>query len=105
MDQKYHTFWVFFCASKFNQTQIEILLYIAYIWAFFFLFHEQYSLRTIYIVEGVMNNLGRRMRLDYRQALPHFYVEPEHIWSWLVIGLVLIPWDMQGQPNSYRNTH
>lgn len=52
-----------------------------------------------------MNNLGRRMRLDYRQALPHFYVEPEHIWSWLVIGLVLIPWDMQGQPNSYRNTH
>lgn len=37
---------------------------------FFFLFHEQCSLRTIYIVGGMMNNLGRRMCLDYRQAFP-----------------------------------
>lgn len=28
-----------------------------------------------------MNNLGKRMCLDYRQAWPHFCVEPEHAWA------------------------
>lgn len=97
-----HIPYFFSRASKFSQ-QIGILVFIECTWAFFFLFHEQYSLRAS--VLNMINNLGKRTCLDYKHMLPHLYVNLNMHGVGSPEGLVLIPWDKQGQLNPYWNIH